>query len=215
MTLRFASGVMVFAVLESLSLVPAASQDQDIALSELAVNALVNAYKAVGLGSDRDALLRLKPYLVTIFQYGDDFDVSFGREGTHEYHSANVGGRTGAIVRENPNAQFQAMTALPGIIAGEIIAVYRYALSDTRVANGRPLMFSGAYNLHMMPGSWRSLIGFFGLPMPPDAVLIAAAPTPTPRPGWKCLAGDCFGSIANYAISVVNGQINIAYNAII
>lgn len=157
---RFIQSI-VAAVVAGSSVVASASADQQPAnaLSGSAVNALVKAYSASGLGGKTPAPLALRPYIVTIRLNEDRFEVLFLSETDPAAIPVVVSARTGEVVPLNgPGAgmppNLPGDVVLPGIIAGEIIAAYRQALTD-----GTNLVGQG-YSVWYQPWAGGSDVGF-------------------------------------------------------
>ena len=123
---RIIRGCLGAAVAVSCFTTPAASQQYSpTSLSGFAVNALVRAYQASGLGDDAAAPLRLQPYIVTIRLNGDRFEIFFLAQTRAVAIPITIVARTGEVIWKEgdpPNAVTMPTIpggfVLPGIIAG-------------------------------------------------------------------------------------------------
>lgn len=208
-------GLGVAAVI--ISAVPAHATDYEYSppgLSGFAVKALLLAYEASGLDGSTPAPFSLQPYVVQFHVGGDVFQVSFLSQTTRAYKGAWVDCKTGAVATTPADiakkfSQGPAATeglVLPGIVAGEIIAVYRYAVSDKYISKN---LKSGAFNLSVEAQAGGAGIGFLARDRPQEIVSLKSAPTPTPAPDrLRCLSGACNGW-TGYRVSVLDDRVQI------
>jgi hypothetical protein len=188
--------------------------DSDSGMSGLAVNALVRAYEHLGLGSDADAPTLLEPYVVVIRQYGGLFSIALGRHSTGENHVTVMDALGNVVASPKPDLPYEGTLLLPGVIAGEIIAVYRYALNDS-VLSTKERLQRGAYNLEYDPYASSAWLLFVAANPPFPSVLLANEPAATPSPGMTCLAGACHGELAYYRVFFKNGKLVIEHRGIL
>jgi hypothetical protein len=198
---------LALAMLVPLAAEPAGPDD---GMSGLAVNALVKAYEYVRLGPDEDAPFRLDSYVVVITQYGSGFSIGFGRHDAGDLRSVFIDGRSNTIATPKLDWPYQGTTLLPGVIAGEIVAAYRHALSDTGLSpETKARLANAAYDLEYGPRPTTLSLLFVAANPPFPTVLLRNEPTATPSPGWTCLAGACRGQLAYYLVTIRGDHLNI------
>jgi hypothetical protein len=202
---RAACSFLVLAVLLSAARAVATGYNGPT-LSGLATNALIQAYGASGLDADTPPPFRLQGYVVTIHTFGDYFKVVFAANTTAEVHVVWIAGRTGSVVRLQPDPVTNPVPAategymLPGIVAGAIIVAYREALREKYLAPK-----AGAYAANFDAGGGIVSIYFEKTQEP---TVVSTVPAPTPTPGtWRCLSGCATGP--GYYITMRNGRITI------
>jgi hypothetical protein len=212
-----ALGFMILTL--ALGWTPALADDQEFTptgMSGYATNALVRAYDASGFDRSMAPPFVLQPYVVQLDVSGDIFSVAFLGQTGRYYRAAWVNCKTGAAATTPAAAaklldngpSYSEEFLLPGIIAGEIISVYRYAVSEGSISNA---LKSGAFNLSISAGVGGSGVGFLSRTQPQEIVSMRPAPTPTPTPGrMRCLSGACNGW-HGYRISVLNNRIQIQH----
>ena len=141
--------------------------------------------------------------MITVRADGDNFDVFFLAQTEVRAYTLVVAARTGTIVwkegdtRTDP-ADVPASTAgyvLPGIVAGEIIAVYRQAVLDHFIS-----LTAGAYNLWYVPLGGALDLGFRSLNGPPQSIR-RSAPPPIPARDSRCFSGWDTGPAYTIAVS--------------
>ncbi len=182
------------------------------AISGFATHALLNAYRASGLDGATPAPFSLQPYVVSIQAGEGYFLVSFIGQNTTEHRDVIVKGSTAKFLATRqsteqpddltpPTEEF----VLPGVVGGEIIAVYQRAISDGSISN---VATSNAYNLDFHVGAGMAVVGFTVRDAPQVSITLKPEPTPTPKPdAMRCLSGPC-GRVA-YIISVLNRRVTI------
>jgi|HubBroStandDraft_6_1064221.scaffolds.fasta_scaffold97233_4 hypothetical protein len=201
----------------ALGWMPALAEDQEFTptgMSGYATNALVRAYDASGFGTAMAPPFVLQSYVVQLDVGGDIFSVAFLGQTGRYYRTAWVNWKTG-VIATTPAAAAKLLDngpsdreefLLPGIIAGEIISVYRYALSEGYISRS---LESGAFNLGVSASVGGSGVGFLIRSQPQEIVSIKPVPTPTPTPGgMRCLSGGCNGW-RGYRITVLNNHVAI------
>jgi hypothetical protein len=213
------NSVLEFAIAAAIvSTTPADATDyvySPAGMSGFAVNALVRAYEASGLDGNTPAPFTLQPYVVQFHFGGNVFEVAFLGQTTRSYRAAWVDCKTGAVATTPADAVKKGFDkgppdtegfVLPGIVAGEIIAVYRYALSEGYVSKQ---LKSGAFNLSVEAHAGGIGVGFLVRDRPQEIVSIKPAPTPTPTPGGlRCLSGACNGW-TGYRVDILNNHVQI------
>ncbi len=205
--------ILGFAVLVAIAgPVPAQPADysgQD--MSGFATNFLVSAYHVSGLDGTSQAPFSLQPYVVSI-QAGDDyFVVSFASQTTTERRDVIMRGSTATfLATQQSTKQLDQLTSptegfvLPGIVAGEIIAVYRRAISDGSISK---VAAASAYDLRFEVGAGRAEVEFTIRDTPQESKSLRAQPTPTPKPNAIHCLSPCSG--VGYTISVLNHRVKI------
>jgi hypothetical protein len=190
--------------------------DPDSGMSGLAVNALVRAYEGFALGPDAEAPILLEPFTVVIKQYGGLFSIALGRHSTGASYIVVMDGHSNVVASPKADSPYEGTILLPGVIAGEIIAAYHYALEDTGLpVSSKERLKRGHYDLEYDPYSTSVWLLFVAANPLFRSVLLANEPTATPSPGWTCLAGACHGELAYYRVYFKNGQIVIEHRAIL
>jgi len=188
-----------------------AGYDSGQAMSGPATNALVRAYEISGLDGSAPAPFSLQPYVVSI-QAGDSyFVVSFASQTSRQRRDVVVRGEAATVLAtEQLTKQLDQLpptteeVLLPGIVAGEIIAVYRRAVSDGSISR---VATSGAYDLGFRAFAGGAGVGFTARDAPQGSTSLKPEPTPTPKPGsLRCLS-PCSGM--GYIISVLNHRVVI------
>lgn len=185
-------------------------------ISGVAVNALAEAYEPFNLGEDAVAPFRLESHVVVIEQWGTEFRITTDEHSTGSHHEVVIDGMTDLPVSPANDQPFRGMILLPGVIAGEIIAAHRFLLKNPTVPQASTMLKSGAYNLSYSPAykGGASLI-FFAAKAPPTMADVKYAATPSPKPGWRCLAGACGGQFAYYIVRLQNGRVTFEPRAIL
>jgi hypothetical protein len=197
-------------------LVSRTAETPEVQMSGYAVASLVSTYRALHISTEADAPFALRDYIVVINKYGPCIGVKYGKPGSSEFRTVYTDGLTAKIVPYMPTGDYGGVILLPGIIAGEIIAVYSHALTGEGLASGGLSQIrNGAYNLLVDPGFGASGIVFIGLQSRPGIVSLGVSPTPTPRPGWTCIAGACEHQIATFRIKVTGGKVIIEHIGIL
>ncbi len=196
----------------------AAQPSDPDSVSGLTLNALVWAYDYFNLGSDEQAPFRLEPYVVVVKQWGSSFEIAIGRHSNNDNHMVYIDAVTHTVrplSRDKPfDGPFKGTVLLPGVIAGEMIAAYRYTLTSTKNSQTITLLRDGSYNVSYDPGPIAVLLVFLAAQAPTE-VNLKSEPTPTPRPGWTCIAGACDGQFAYYSVRLKDGRVVIQPKAIL
>ena len=182
------------------------------ALSGLATNALVRAYKASGFGPDNAAPLRLQSLVVTIYTSRDNFWVMFSGTTTMEIHNVFIEGRTGSVLWRAGDPGGEAYShpviteafILPGVVAGEIIAAYQAATKF----GYKPFQTGGYYTIFQpWPGGT-----FIAFDQTQEPASVSTNPGPTPTPTAPCRSG-CVApvgyAVPGYFVTVWNGHVTI------
>ncbi len=182
--------------------IPAGADKQEFTpagMSGYATNALVRAYSALRFDEANAPPFNLQAYVVQLYVGGDIFQVSFLGQTVRSSKTAWVNCRTGAVATTSATAiklvdngpSDSEGFIVPGIIAGEIIAVYRYAASEGSISKQ---LDSGAFNLSFGARAGGAGVGFLVREQPQASVSIRPEPTPSPTPGgMRCIAGACGG----------------------
>jgi hypothetical protein len=166
-------------------------------MSGSAANALVRAFDAAGFDKGIAPPIALESYIVTIDRAPGEFDVSFSRQMTTEARELVV--RPNMVGTPSPESTAEAVDGvlLPGVAAGSIIMVYREILRDTGgYVAGK--IATGSYNVAYYSFAGGTYVAFIPLSAPPSLESTKAAPTPAPKDGMRCLAGDCDSRVAYY-----------------
>jgi hypothetical protein len=179
------------------------------------VNALIEAYESFGMGPDEKAPFLLEPYVVVIEQYGTSIRLTFDEHSTATLREVIIDAKSNLIVQPKDDQSYEGMILLPGVVAGEMIAAYRYILATASSPEIVARLKSAAYNVAYAPARLGTSLVFF----PAKTLLLLTNPrfeaTPTPRPGWTCLAGACDGQFANYIVRLRDGQVTFERRAVL
>jgi|GEM_PF-4602960 hypothetical protein len=205
------AGALTLLVAFGLGILPAAADQRALsspALSGLATNALVRAYKASGFGADNAAPLRLQSIVVTIYTTRSNFWVMFSGTTTMEIQNIFIEGRTGSVLWKAGDPGGEAYShpviteafMLPGVVAGEIIAAYQPASKF-----GYKPFQTGAYYTIFQPWPGGTFIAFDRTQEPTS---VSTSPAPT-VPCLSSCAPAAGYAVPGYFVTVRNSRVTI------